>query len=118
MRMSDWSSDVCSSDLLGEDSRRQTLVFSRTKHGADRLCEQIEAAGIKAVAIHGNKTQGARTRALRDFKTGRATVMVATDVAARGLDIDNLPVVINFDLPMVAEDYIHRIGRTTRKSVV
>jgi ATP-dependent RNA helicase RhlE len=100
--------------LLGEDSRRQTLVFSRTKHGADRLCEQIEAAGIKAVAIHGNKTQGARTRALRDFKTGRATVMVATDVAARGLDIDNLPVVINYDLPMVAEDYIHRIGRTGR----
>ncbi|MDX2300881.1 MAG: DEAD/DEAH box helicase [Xanthomonadaceae bacterium] len=100
--------------LLGEDSRRQTLVFSRTKHGADRLCEQIEAAGIKSVAIHGNKTQGARTRALRDFKTGRATVMVATDIAARGLDIDTLPVVINYDLPMVAEDYIHRIGRTGR----
>lgn len=100
--------------LLAEDSRRQTLVFSRTKHGADRLCEQIAAAGIRAVAIHGNKSQGARNRVLRDFKSGRATVMVATDVAARGLDIDNLPVVINYDLPTVAEDYVHRIGRTGR----
>ena len=100
--------------LLSLDSRRQTLVFSRTKHGADRLAERIERAGIAAVAIHGNKTQGARLRALKDFKTGRATVMVATDVAARGLDIQSLPVVINFDLPMVAEDYVHRIGRTGR----
>ncbi|MFN3843638.1 MAG: DEAD/DEAH box helicase [Rehaibacterium terrae] len=100
--------------LLAQDSRRQTLVFSRTKHGADRLAEQIERSGIRAVAIHGNKSQGARLRALNDFKSGRATVMVATDIAARGLDIDQLPVVINFDLPMVAEDYVHRIGRTGR----
>lgn len=100
--------------LLSVDTRRQTLVFSRTKHGADRLTKQIADAGINAVAIHGNKTQGARTRALKDFKTGRATVLVATDIAARGLDIDQLPVVINFDLPMVAEDYVHRIGRTGR----
>ncbi|MBB5015316.1 DEAD/DEAH box helicase [Rehaibacterium terrae] len=100
--------------LLAQDSRRQTLVFSRTKHGADRLAEQIERSGIRAVAIHGNKSQGARLRALKDFKSGRATVMVATDIAARGLDIDQLPVVINFDLPMVAEDYVHRIGRTGR----
>ncbi len=100
--------------LLAQDSRRQTLVFSRTKHGADRLAEQIERSGIRAVAIHGNKSQGARLRALNDFKSGRATVLVATDIAARGLDIDQLPVVINFDLPMVAEDYVHRIGRTGR----
>ncbi len=100
--------------LLATDSRRQTLVFSRTKHGADRLAERIERSGIASVAIHGNKTQGARLRALKDFKSGRATVMVATDVAARGLDIHNLPCVINFDLPMVAEDYVHRIGRTGR----
>ena len=100
--------------LLATDSRRQTLVFSRTKHGADRLAEQIEKTGIRAVAIHGNKSQGARIRALKDFKDGRATVLVATDIAARGIDIDALPVVINFDLPMVAEDYVHRIGRTAR----
>ena len=100
--------------LLAQDSRRQTLVFARTKHGADRLADQIEAAGFKAAAIHGNKTQGARMKALRDFKAGRTTVLVGTDVASRGLDIDSLPVVINYDLPMVAEDYIHRIGRTGR----
>ena len=100
--------------LLAQDSRRQTLVFSRTKHGADRLADQIEAAGFTAAAIHGNKTQGARTKALRDFKTGRTTVLVGTDVASRGLDIDSLPCVINYDLPMVAEDYIHRIVRTGR----
>ena len=100
--------------ILSQDSRRQTLVFARTKHGADRLADQIEAAGFTAAAIHGNKTQGARMKALRDFKSGRTTILVGTDVAARGLDIDALPVVINFDLPMVAEDYIHRIGRTGR----
>ena len=100
--------------LLSEDSRRQTLIFVRTKHGADRLSDSLEAAGIRSVAIHGNTTQGARTRALKDFKQGRATVLVGTDVAARGLDIDQLPVVINYDLPMVAEDYVHRIGRTGR----
>ena len=100
--------------LLSEDSRRQALVFSRTKHGADKLCKFLDQAGLRTAAIHGNKTQGARTRALKEFKNGKVTVLVATDIAARGLDIDQLPVVINFDLPMVAEDYIHRIGRTGR----
>ncbi|WP_448102025.1 DEAD/DEAH box helicase [Luteibacter jiangsuensis] len=100
--------------ILAQDSRRQTLVFSRTKHGADKLVRHLEQAGIRAAAIHGNKSQNARTRALSDFKTGRVTVLVATDIAARGIDIDQLPVVINFDLPMVAEDYVHRIGRTGR----
>jgi ATP-dependent RNA helicase RhlE len=100
--------------ILAQDSRRQTLVFGRTKHGADKLVRHLEQSGIKAAAIHGNKSQNARTRALSDFKTGRVTVLVATDIAARGIDIDQLPVVINFDLPMVAEDYVHRIGRTGR----
>jgi ATP-dependent RNA helicase RhlE len=101
-------------DVLAADSRRQTLVFARTKHGADKLVTMLEARGFKAAAIHGNKSQGARTRALADFKSGRITVLVATDIAARGLDIPQLPVVVNFDLPMVAEDYVHRIGRTGR----
>ncbi len=100
--------------ILSEDSRRQTLVFSRTKHGADRVQKILEQAGLRAAAIHGNKSQGARTRALADFKAGKITVLVATDIAARGIDIDQLPVVINLDLPMVAEDYVHRIGRTGR----
>jgi ATP-dependent RNA helicase RhlE len=100
--------------VLAADSRRQTLVFSRTKHGADKLVKFLEAAGVRAAAIHGNKSQNARTRALGDFKSGRITVLVATDIAARGIDIDQLPIVINFDLPMVAEDYVHRIGRTGR----
>ncbi|WNL45116.1 DEAD/DEAH box helicase [Dyella sp. BiH032] len=100
--------------LLAQDSRRQTLVFSRTKHGADKLVRYLETAGLRAAAIHGNKSQNARTRALGDFKSGRITVLVATDIAARGIDIDQLPIVINFDLPMVAEDYVHRIGRTGR----
>ncbi|RAO75404.1 DEAD/DEAH box helicase [Dyella jiangningensis] len=100
--------------VLSQDSRRQTLVFSRTKHGADKLVKQLEMAGLRAAAIHGNKSQNARTRALSDFKSGRITVLVATDIAARGIDIDQLPIVINFDLPMVAEDYVHRIGRTGR----
>ena len=100
--------------LLAQDSRRQALVFSRTKHGADKLCKHLENFGLRAAAIHGNKSQGARTRALKEFKNGKVTVLVATDIAARGLDIDQLPVVINYDLPMVAEDYIHRIGRTGR----
>ncbi|PXV56210.1 ATP-dependent RNA helicase RhlE [Dyella jiangningensis] len=100
--------------VLSQDSRRQTLVFSRTKHGADKLVRYLEAAGLRAAAIHGNKSQNARTRALSDFKSGRITVLVATDIAARGIDIDQLPIVINFDLPMVAEDYVHRIGRTGR----
>ncbi|TAL73981.1 MAG: DEAD/DEAH box helicase [Rhodanobacter sp.] len=100
--------------VLAEDSRRQTLVFSRTKHGADKLVKYLEQYGVRAAAIHGNKSQNARTRALGDFKSGRVTVLVATDIAARGIDIEQLPMVINYDLPMVAEDYIHRIGRTGR----
>ncbi len=100
--------------LLAADSRRQTLVFARTKHGSDKLVRWLSKSGLKAAAIHGNKSQNARTRALADFKSGRITVLVATDIAARGLDIDQLPMVINHDLPMVAEDYVHRIGRTGR----
>jgi ATP-dependent RNA helicase RhlE len=100
--------------LLSADSRRQTLVFSRTKHGADKLVTFLNASGLRTAAIHGNKSQNARTRALSDFKSGRVTVLVATDIAARGIDIEQLPIVINFDLPMVAEDYVHRIGRTGR----
>ena len=100
--------------LLSVDSRRQSLVFSRTKHGADKLVTFLNASGLRTAAIHGNKSQNARTRALSDFKSGRVTVLVATDIAARGIDIDQLPIVINFDLPMVAEDYVHRIGRTGR----
>jgi ATP-dependent RNA helicase RhlE len=92
----------------------QTLVFCRTKHGSDKLTKQLEKSGLRAAAIHGNKSQNQRTRALADFKSGRVNVLVATDIAARGLDIDQLPMVINFDLPMVAEDYVHRIGRTGR----
>ncbi|MCB1636548.1 MAG: DEAD/DEAH box helicase, partial [Xanthomonadales bacterium] len=100
--------------LLAEDSRRQTLVFARTKHGSDKLVRFLDKAGLRCAAIHGNKSQGARTRALDDFKRGRINVLVATDIAARGLDIAELPIVINFELPMVAEDYVHRIGRTGR----
>jgi xanthosine utilization system XapX-like protein len=92
----------------------QCIVFGRTKHGCNRLAEQLEESGLAAVAIHGNKSQAQRQKALRDFKAGKARVLVATDVAARGLDIPNLPLVINYDLPMVAEDYVHRIGRTGR----
>ena len=90
------------------------LVFTRTKHGANRLTKQLEQDGLKAVAIHGNKSQGARTRALREFKENKVRVLVATDIAARGLDIDKLPHVVNYDLPQVPEDYVHRIGRTGR----
>ena len=100
--------------LLAADSRRQTLVFSRTKHGADKLCKFLDASGLRTAAIHGNKSQNARTKALKDFEGNKITVLVATDIAARGLDIDQLPLVVNFDLPMVAEDYVHRIGRTGR----
>jgi len=92
----------------------QTLVFCRTKRGSDRLCRHLASSGFRAAAIHGDKSQSARTQALRDFKSGKTHVLVATDIAARGLDIEQLPVVINFDLTMVAEDYIHRIGRTGR----
>src|SRR5690606_33407335 len=99
--------------LLQNDAR-QTLVFGRTKHGADKLATMLEKSGLRAAAIHGNKSQNQRTRALKDFKSGKVAVLVATDIAARGLDIDQLPMVINYDLPMVAEDYVHRIGRTGR----
>ena len=101
-------------DILTKRHTDQVLVFGKTKHGCNRLAEQLETAGLKAVAIHGNKSQAQRQKALNLFKAGKARVLVATDVAARGLDIPNLPLVINHDLPMVAEDYIHRIGRTGR----
>jgi ATP-dependent RNA helicase RhlE len=101
-------------ELLRKDSRMQSLIFTRTKHGADKLVKALDAIGFKASAIHGNKSQGARTRALAEFKSGAITLLVATDIAARGLDIKELPVVYNFDLPMIAEDYVHRIGRTGR----
>ena len=102
------------SHLIGTQNWRQVLVFTRTKHGANKLAEQLEQDGIKSTAIHGNKSQGARTKALADFKKGSVRVLVATDIAARGLDIDQLPHVVNFELPNVAEDYVHRIGRTGR----
>jgi ATP-dependent RNA helicase RhlE len=101
-------------DILTKRHTDQVLIFGKTKHGCNRLAEQLETAGLKAVAIHGNKSQAQRQKALNLFKAGKARVLVATDVAARGLDIPNLPLVINHDLPMVAEDYIHRIGRTGR----
>ncbi len=102
------------SQLIKTGDWRQVLVFTRTKHGANRLAEQLGKDGITAAAIHGNKSQGARTKALADFKSGGVRVLVATDIAARGLDIDQLPHVVNFELPNVAEDYVHRIGRTGR----
>ncbi|MAF84163.1 MAG: DEAD/DEAH box helicase [Gammaproteobacteria bacterium] len=102
------------SHRIGAENWQQVLVFTRTKHGANRLAEQLSNDGLKATAIHGNKSQGARTRALADFKSGAARVLVATDVAARGLDIDRLPHVVNYELPNVPEDYVHRIGRTAR----
>jgi ATP-dependent RNA helicase RhlE len=100
--------------LIGSKNWRQVLVFTRTKHGADRLTRQLEQDGISATAIHGNKTQATRTRTLAGFKHGDVRVLVATDIAARGLDIDHLPHVVNFELPSVSEDYVHRIGRTGR----
>jgi len=100
--------------LIGSGNWQQVLVFNRTKHGANRLAEQLITDGINAAAIHGNKSQGARTRALAEFKSGKVRVLVATDIAARGLDIDQLPHVVNYDLPNVPEDYVHRIGRTGR----
>ena len=92
----------------------QVLIFARTKHGADALARSLEKAGIKSAALHGNKSQGARTRALSEFKDGKLVALVATDIAARGIDIDALPYVINYELPNIAEDYVHRIGRTGR----
>ncbi|MBN8281460.1 MAG: DEAD/DEAH box helicase, partial [Gammaproteobacteria bacterium] len=113
-------------DIRKEDKRRllshlirnsdwgQVLVFTRTKHGANRLTKQLEDDGLNAAAIHGNKSQSARTKALADFKSGQITALVATEVAARGLDISQLPCVVNYELPNVPEDYVHRIGRTGR----
>jgi ATP-dependent RNA helicase RhlE len=100
--------------VLTREGARQALVFCQTKRGSNRVGEHLERAGIKTAVIHGNKSQGARTRALGDFKAGRVDVLVATDIAARGLDIAQLPLVVNYDLPLVAEDYIHRVGRTGR----
>ena len=100
--------------LVNEQQWFQVLVFTRTKHGANRLAEQLIKKGITALAIHGNKSQGARTRALAEFKSAKLQVLVATDIAARGLDIEQLPHVVNFDMPNVPEDYVHRIGRTGR----
>ncbi len=100
--------------LIKTQNWHQVLVFTRTKHGANRLAELLNKDGITSLAIHGNKSQGARTKALAEFKTGDLQVLVATDIAARGIDIDQLPHVVNFDLPNVAEDYVHRIGRTGR----
>ena len=100
--------------LIGDGNWQQVLVFVRTRHGADRLCKQLIKDGIHCVALHGDKSQGARNRALESFKAGKVTALIATDIAARGLDIDQLPHVVNFDLPAVAEDYVHRIGRTGR----
>jgi ATP-dependent RNA helicase RhlE len=100
--------------LIDSGNWQQVLVFTRTKHGANRLTQQLQARGINAAAIHGNKSQGARVRALSDFKDNRITALVATEVAARGLDIRELPHVVNYELPHVPEDYVHRIGRTAR----
>jgi ATP-dependent RNA helicase RhlE len=102
------------SQKIGEENWQQVLVFTRTKHGANKLSEQLDKDGITAAAIHGNKSQGARTKALANFKAGNVRVLVATDIAARGIDIDKLPHVVNFELPNIPEDYVHRIGRTAR----
>ena len=100
--------------LIKSNNWNQVLVFTRTKHGANKLVEQLGKDGIGAMAIHGNKSQSARTQALAEFKDGSLQVLVATDIAARGIDIDQLPHVVNYDLPNVPEDYVHRIGRTGR----
>jgi ATP-dependent RNA helicase RhlE len=100
--------------LISDGNWKQVLVFTRTKHGANKLCKKMVAAGVSASAIHGNKSQGARTKALSGFKNGSVRVLVATDIAARGLDIPLLPHVVNFELPNISEDYVHRIGRTGR----
>src|SRR3954471_14655858 len=104
-------------ELVALGRVKQALVFTRTKHGANRLAENLGKDGIRAAAIHGNKSQNQRVKALDDFKAGRVDILVATDVAARGLDIEQLPHVINFELPMVPEDYVHRIGRTGRAGI-
>jgi ATP-dependent RNA helicase RhlE len=103
--------------VLREAAADQALVFCKTKRGSNRVGEHLERVGVRAAVIHGNKSQGARTRALGDFQAGRVRVLVATDIAARGLDIAQLPLVVNYDLPLVASDYIHRVGRTGRAGV-
>jgi len=100
--------------VLTQAPAGQALVFCKTKRGADRVADYLEAEKLKVAVIHGNKGQGARSRSLADFKAGRVAVLVATDIASRGLDIVQLPLVVNYDLPLVAEDYIHRVGRTGR----
>ncbi|GER07518.1 hypothetical protein GCM10007972_21000 [Iodidimonas muriae] len=100
--------------MLADPDMQRVIVFSRTKHGADRIATQLERAGISAESIHGNKSQGARQRALSSFRNGRARILVATDIAARGIDVDNITHVVNFDLPHEPESYVHRIGRTAR----
>src|SRR5690606_19020062 len=100
--------------LLKEGNIKRSLVFTRTKHGADRLVKQLSKNGRHSAAIHGNKSQAARQKALAEFKDSRIRVLVATDIAARGIDIDELPHVVNYELPHVAETYVHRIGRTGR----
>ncbi|GAB3679715.1 DEAD/DEAH box helicase [Salinisphaera aquimarina] len=102
------------SHLIKENNWHQVLVFARTKHGSNRLCKQLESDGLPSAALHGNKSQNARTKALEGFKNGKIQVLVATDIAARGIDIDSLPHVVNFELPNISEDYVHRIGRTGR----
>jgi ATP-dependent RNA helicase RhlE len=104
-------------ELVALGRVKQALVFTRTKHGANRLAEQLRKDGIEASAIHGNRSQSQRVKALSDFKEGRCAILVATDIAARGLDIEQLPHVVNFELPMVPEDYVHRIGRTGRAGI-
>ncbi len=101
-------------EVLRDTQKKRVLVFTRTKHGANRVAEHLHKAGVRAEAIHGNKSQGARERALQNFKSGHSRVLVATDIAARGIDIDDITHVINFDLPEVPETYVHRIGRTAR----
>jgi len=106
------------SHLIRHESWDQALIFSRTKHGANKLVKLLALDGIDSIAIHGNKSQSQRMKALADFKQGKVRILVATDIAARGIDIDQLPIVVNFDLPQVAEDYVHRIGRTGRAGAV
>jgi ATP-dependent RNA helicase RhlE len=101
-------------DLLMGPAAGRTLVFTRTKHGADRVVKYLEESGLAAAAIHGNKSQGQRERALSDFRAGKCRVLIATDIAARGIDVDGVTHVINYDLPNVPESYVHRIGRTAR----
>jgi ATP-dependent RNA helicase RhlE len=104
--------------ILRRPDVKRTIVFTRTKHGANRLTRDLERAGIASLAIHGNKSQNARDRALSSFKTGEIPVLVATDVAARGIDVDDVSHVVNFDVPNIPESYVHRIGRTGRAGAV